>query len=160
VASPDRGPFVDWGLRPGRTYYYRVTYVDRAGNESPASPPVEVRTPDVERVVVEPAAGRAVVFRVPREGVYALWVQLEKGPGGGQYLDLRLDGKKVTWTIAFDGLADEAWFNYDQWGRFPLSPGEHTLGLETNTQHVVRKILLTTDLSFKPDGHVNLLRGW
>jgi hypothetical protein len=160
VASPDRGPFVDWGLRPGRTYYYRVTCVDRAGNESPASPPVQVRTPDVERVVLEPAVGKKVVFQVPRKGDYALWVQLRKEPGGGEYLNFDIDGKKVAWTIAFDTLADEAWFTYDQWGRFPLTAGEHTLIIENATKHVVQKILLTTDLSFKPDGHVNFLHGW
>jgi hypothetical protein len=160
VASPERGPFVDWGLRPGHSYHYRVTCVDRAGNESAASPAAQVRTPAVEPVVIEPAAGRKVVFRAPRDGVYALWVQLHKGPVGGQYLNLDMDGKKVTWTIVFDTLPDEAWFNYDQWGRFPLSSGEHTLTIDTNTKHVVQKILLTTDLSFKPEGHVNLLRGW
>ena len=34
IASPDRDAFLDWGLHPGDTLFYRVTVVDFWGNES------------------------------------------------------------------------------------------------------------------------------
>ena len=161
VASPDRGTFLDWGLQPGATYYYRVTCVDRAGNESPPSEAVRVSTPAVERVVVEKSAAPTVTFRAPGRGLYVLWLKLKKGPSGSQYVDLFIDGKKrATWTVVFDNLADEAWFSYGQWGQFELGPGEHTLTISNKTKHTVQQVLWTTDLSQKPAGPVNMLHGW
>jgi fibronectin type 3 domain-containing protein len=161
VASPDRSAFVDWGLRPGTTYYYRIRCVDRAGNESSASVAVAVSTPAVEKVVLDRPPAREVVFDLPRTGPYALWLELERGRGEGQYINIHIDGKKVTtWTIQLDGLGDTAWFNYDKWGRFLLDAGRHTFTLANETAHVVRKIRLVSDLSYKPEGHYNWLNGW
>jgi hypothetical protein len=161
VASPDRGTFLDWGLQPGATYYYRVTCVDRAGNESPPSAAVRVSTPAVERIIIEKNAAPTVAFRVPRRGLYVLWLKLKKGPSGGQYMDILIDGKKRgTWSAVFDNLGDESWFSYGQWGQFELGPGEHTLTISNGTKHTVQKVLWTTDLSQRPDGPVNMLHGW
>jgi hypothetical protein len=161
VASPDRNTYLDWGLQPGTTYYYCVCCVDRAGNESPASPPVRVSTPPVERVVLDKAPAREVVFDIPQAGLYVLWLKLAKSAGGGEYLNIKIDGKQqATWTIAFDGLGEEAWFSYDQWGRLWLDAGPHTLTLDNETRHVVQRVRLTSDLWHKPEGHVNWLRGW
>jgi hypothetical protein len=161
IASPDRGTFLDWGLQPGATYYYRVTCVDRAGNESPPSAAVRVSTSAVERVVIEKSAAPTVAFRVPRKGLYVLWLKLKKGPGGGQYMDILIDGKKrTTWTIVYDNLGEESWFSYGPWGQFELGPGEHTLTVSTNSKHTVQQVLWTTDLSQKPEGQVNMLHGW
>ena len=44
VGSPKAARFVDWGLEPGSTVYYRVTAVDRQGNESAASVPFTAMT--------------------------------------------------------------------------------------------------------------------
>ncbi len=53
IASPSDASYVDWGLKPGREYFYRVTAVDRSGNESAATPTATARTePIAERVFV------------------------------------------------------------------------------------------------------------
>lgn len=48
IGSPTVASFIDWGLVAGEDYYYIVTAVDRRGNESLASMPVQVSiaTPD------------------------------------------------------------------------------------------------------------------
>ena len=45
LGSPTYGEFIDWGLRPGTTYYYAVTAVDRRGNESPPGTILAASTP-------------------------------------------------------------------------------------------------------------------
>jgi len=44
VGSPSAPHFVDWGCQPGSTTYYRVTAVDRHGNQSEPSAPVKAVT--------------------------------------------------------------------------------------------------------------------
>ncbi|MCE5267779.1 MAG: fibronectin type III domain-containing protein [Planctomycetaceae bacterium] len=161
VASPDRNAFYDWGLTPGRTVYYRVTGVDRGGNESPASTSVRVALPKLDRVLLERPPAETINFDVPRSETYVVWLKLKYGNGGGQYIALHMDrGPAATWTCVFDGITDNAWFTYDQWARFPLSAGHHQLSIENNTRHVVEAVLLTNDLSYRPEGHVNILSGW
>ena len=74
---------------------------------------------------------------------------------------MKVDGKQGgSWTCAFDKLSDESWFTYGQWGRFDLEPGPHTLTLENKTKHAIGAVLLTNDLSHRPEGHINTLSGW
>lgn len=161
VASPDQTDHIDWGLQHGQTYYYRITWVDRAGNESPPSTPARVTTPGVERVTIEPPAGERISFQVPRGGEYVLWLELELGKGGGQYIDVQVDKQRQRmWCIVPDRARNVSWHTYGEWGRFQLEAGAHTLTLKNKTSHRVRRVLITSDHSFKPPGHVNILRGW
>jgi hypothetical protein len=166
VGSPDRESFLDWGLAPGQTLYYRVTWADRGGQESAPSEAVKVVTPTVERVTVERVTverepAPQVAFEVPRKDTYVLWLRLKRGRGQGSYITVKVDeGSARTWTCGFDQLSDDSWFAYDQWGRFDLEPGSHVLTIENKTPHTVEKLLFTNDLSFAPEGHVNILSGW
>lgn len=49
IASVGECDHVDWGLRPGATYHYAVTAVDRRGNESPVQGTVPAATAARER---------------------------------------------------------------------------------------------------------------
>ena len=161
VASPDVAGCWDWALRPGETVYYRVTWVDRGGRESPPSQAAKVSLPPLERDVVELAPGSRVEIRARCHGAYVVWIKLKEGPSVGQYIDLVMDrGPVMTWTCVFDGQGDEAWFTYDQWGRAPLTPGVHYLSIDNHTKHTIEKVLVTNDFSFRPKGHVNVLGGW
>ena len=157
VASPDRNAFLDWGLKPGETLFYRVASM--GGGEPSAA--VEVATPKVERVIIEKAPAASVAFEAPKKDTYVLWLKLKQGQGGGSYINVKVDGKQGgSWTCAFDKLSDESWFAYDQWGRFDLDAGPHTLAIENKTKHTIQVALLTNDLSHRPEGHINTLRGW
>jgi len=161
IGSPDRESFLDWGLKPAQALYYRVTWVNRGGEESPPSEAVKVVTPAIERVTVEREPGAQVTFEVPRKDTYVLWLKLKQGRGEGSYITVKVDETPGrTWTCAFDSLSDDSWFTYDQWGRFDLEPGRHVLTIENKTAHTVEKVLFTNDLSLAPEGHVNILSGW
>jgi len=160
VASPDRADCVDWGLHPGETLFYRVSAVDDRGNEGPVSEAAAVTVPAVERVMIQQDGAAEVHLQVPTAGTYVVWLKLKRGEGGGEYINVALDGDSRTWTCAFDGLSDESWFTYDQWGRFDLGAGAHTLTLDNRTAHTVQSVLVTNDLSLRAEGHVNILSGW
>jgi len=51
IASPTLPKVIDWGLRAGTTYHYRITAVDRLGNESAPSAMVAAKIPPRERPV-------------------------------------------------------------------------------------------------------------
>ena len=54
IASPSTTSHIHWGLLAGKTYYYRVAAVDRAGNESQPSPIATASTPPIaDRVFVK-----------------------------------------------------------------------------------------------------------
>ena len=160
VGSPDASGHIDWGLAPGTTAFYRVAEVDRWGNEGPASDVAEVTTPAVERVVIEEPSADEVTLSVPADGTHVLWLKLAKGGRGSNYIDVKIDGDSRTWTCGFDGLSDESWFSYGEWGLFGLAAGDHVLTLTNKSEHSVESILLTNDASYQPEGHVNILTGW
>ncbi len=61
VGSPAVARFVEWGLRQGTAYFYRVAAVDSFGNESPPSAALAVTTVALPRLVslrLEAEAGR------------------------------------------------------------------------------------------------------
>ena len=49
---------------------------------------------------------------------------------------------------------------YDQWGRFDLDAGPHTLTIQNKSGKTIEKVLITNDRSLSPAGHVNILSGW
>lgn len=162
VASPDRNSYCDWGLKPGQTLYYRLTAVDRAGNESVPCEPRKVVLPRVERVVLRKEHGGTLALDVPKHGTYTLWLKLRRAQdAGGAYISVKFDRQPaVSWTIDFDGLSDVSWFSYDQWARFPIAAGPHWLVIDNKTKHALLEVLFCNDPSFRPKGHVNILSGW
>jgi hypothetical protein len=161
VASPDRPRLVDWGIRGGQQLYYRVTAVDRAGNESPGCAPVAVQMPEVRRTLLMQEFAEAIEFTVPQEGRYTIWLELVRGKGRGTYIDLKMDDKVMgAWVGALDGLSDVAWLNYDRWGRAALTAGKHTLSISNKSPHKINKVLITNDEWYRPAGHVAILAGW
>jgi hypothetical protein len=92
VASPGQPRYVDWGLRQGTPYWYRVTAVDSFGNESAPTPAVTVTTaalPQVVDLVIEAEAGQVP----PGDEVVA-----DPDAAGGRYVSLQpatADGKEV-----------------------------------------------------------------
>ena len=89
-----------------------------------------------------------------------VWLKIKKSPEGGSYINLKVDDGDVTWSCGFDGISDEAWFTYDQWGRCALTAGVHHLAIDNRTKHAIEKVLVTNDFSFRPEGHVTVLTGW
>ncbi|MFW5799150.1 MAG: fibronectin type III domain-containing protein, partial [Planctomycetota bacterium] len=63
VASPVAPEVIDWGLKHSTVYYYRVTAVDRAGNESAPSPQVAVTTRAGGEVMLARDVGKARPFK-------------------------------------------------------------------------------------------------
>ncbi len=51
VGSPAIPSFVEWGLRHGQQYFYKVAAVDSFGNQSPPTPALPVQTPPLPQVV-------------------------------------------------------------------------------------------------------------
>ena len=177
AASPDRPPYVDWSLSPGTTYYYRVSAVDTNGAEI-VSPAVAVTTDALEVVKAEfavnepppvasagertPAARTSDSgFEVTKGGKYVVWLKLKASRGPGQYLDVSVDGARaVSWTLQLDGQSDTPWFRYNEYALFDLAAGKHRLTLSNKTPHTVTAALITNDLTFAPEGHVNMPMGW
>jgi hypothetical protein len=162
VASPDKPGFVDWGLKSGATVYYRVTAVDRGGNETVPSPAMALRTPAIAAVAIEKPFAESVEFEAPIKDTYVVWFRLKKTEGArGGYLDVKIDnGGGGSWSAGLDGAADEEWFSYDKWGRFDLSAGKHTLTAKNKSGLAIDRVFVTNDQSQPPPGRVAILVGW
>lgn len=63
VASPVAPEVIDWGLEHSTVYYYRITAVDRAGNESDPSPQVAITTEAGGQVMLARDVGKPRPFK-------------------------------------------------------------------------------------------------
>lgn len=120
VGSVYKPAFLDWGLKPDTTYAYRVTAVDRTGNEGPPSAPVTARTQAlaIGQVTIEAETGevqgQAVLQDDPEaSGGKAIWVP-ELGTTG-TYPSLApgkaTGGLKLSFSVPVAG-------RYMVWGKF------------------------------------------
>lgn len=115
VGSPKETRFMDWGLRPGTTYHYRITTVDRQGNESLPSFAAMAATPELP-------GGRVWIEIELEEGEIEAPMAVAKGrdASAGAYVHVPeetsdepyvLEGKiTIGFEIPHDGT-------YDFWGR-------------------------------------------
>ena len=165
IASPAANDYYDWQVDLKTKSYYRVTAVDRRGNESVPSEACELVPEPIEVVTIEKEFQPKLTFEVPKDGTYACWLKLKKTKvsGAGFYLYLTMDGAgKRTWTVRYPNIhdlgPDEAWFTYGQFGRFNLDAGQHVLTVDA--KYTVTRVLLTNDLSFLPEGYPLTGFGW
>jgi len=141
VGSPSENELVDWGRRPGATYWYKVTAVDRWGNESEPSEAVEGALEEREpthielearrakrqnmevrelpavpggRVVVPDGRGEAAAewrFRLREDGEFALW---------GYSIHQR--NEPTTFEVYIDDEKVGDWRVWGRWGEWIWSP--------------------------------------
>ena len=118
IGSPYGAALLDWGLRPGTTYTYRVTAVDRAGNEGSPSDALAATTAPLarHRVMMEAetaqvsgdarviedadASGKRAV-RVPELGTTGKYPRLIPGKATGAIRfagEIPADGTYVVWA--------------------------------------------------------------
>ncbi|MCD6360407.1 MAG: hypothetical protein J7M38_06020, partial [Armatimonadetes bacterium] len=181
IGSPVENMRFDWGLPPGAECVYRVTCVDRMGNEGP---PAEVRvtTPAIERHLEELSvsgellqAPVSVSFEVPRDDDYVLWLRVASRDGQRRPSRPRvtLDGETVTgrWIIPMKyvtkghgGPIKDTWL----WVTVPLgkvrpvavrtlAAGAHKveIGRIRSGDIAVDGAVVTNDLSWLPEGVVD-----
>jgi len=150
VASPSEHEFVDWGLQPGRSVWYRVTSVDRSGNESPASEPLEGALPAISpavherlaadkarrhgmELVPEPAVqGKVLVAGGRGEEASAEW-RVHLPEGGGPYAlwgrSTHRRDEPAIFEVLLDGALLATWQVWGRWGEWVWSPvGRHVTG--------------------------------
>jgi hypothetical protein len=110
VASPGDRSYVDWGRQAGTTYYYRLTAVDRSGNESPPTAATAARTEPIDRRVFERFAvslktrqteSAIVTFDCLAETSIVLWTRW-------QSFDAKQHGTRGTFRLVIDGKPAEA----------------------------------------------------
>ena len=182
IASPVSNSYLDWQLGVGTTYYYKVTAVDRQGNESIPSVDGSVTTGSLAIATVDQAVTPdpndpndlfTATVSIPSTGDYRLWIKL------AQYNDRPQFRERVTVTI--DGGASElwqwapdeefvqagtTWLSYGTQSVYNLSAGSHTVTVYTHEEEpmtvdtMVTDIKLTTDMSWKPDTYFWGGFGW
>jgi Carbohydrate family 9 binding domain-like/Fibronectin type III domain len=105
VASPSATSYLHWGLLAGKTYYGRVTAVDRAGNESEPSPVAAISTPPIPgRLFAQwetkwrtrESPQTEVVFESPVETDVVVWTRW-------QSFETKLGETKDGFGLALDG---------------------------------------------------------
>jgi len=183
IASPAAPQYLDWGLRNNVEYRYRVTCVDRRGNESPPSPPVTTRpraidcrviNPAVEPCVLQPDQELAFEVEIPAPGRYAVWVELAAvEPGRGGELEAVVGPHSTPWRPNWQivstghggphkGLPFWDTVGSSEWGegdQFELDGGRTRIALKPVAPHVmqIKGVRVTNDLGFRPKGIVSFL---
>lgn len=142
VGSPSENEFADWGLRPGGTYWYRVSAVDRWGNESEPTEAIEGALPELEVIRVElearkarrqsmevrevaAAPGGRVVAPDGRPGeASATW--RFKVPEAGLYavwgFSTHRREESTVFDVYLDGAQVAEWHVWGRWGEWVWSP--------------------------------------
>ncbi len=127
IGSPVETEFVDWGLSLNTKYYYQITAVDRAGNESTPSDMISIRTESFVPVNIDMTSNRARLknvdmvsvqqigsmalstnddskiiwdFQVPKEGDYAIWGESVLEKKGHDRFELLIDDTlSIHWDV-------------------------------------------------------------
>lgn len=140
VGSPSETEFVDWGLALNTGYWYKVTAIDRAGNESVPTNAVQADTIGFEPVrielkpadatlenmklteiqatrgkMLEPMDGRRGTaiwqFAITRAGEYAIWGR-----------SIHKENQSSIFDLFVDEQAAISWRVYGQWDKWLWSP--------------------------------------
>ncbi len=151
VGSPAETEFVDWGLELNTTYWYKLTAVDRAGNESTPTDALEASTPPFEPVrialkpeeasvenmqveaiekagghVLRPAgdgrSGAVWEFEVPRDGEYAIWGRSTHGQRERSAFDLVVGPSGDPRVGRPSGQLQIGWRVFGRWDEWTWSP--------------------------------------
>ncbi len=186
IASPSDTEYVDWGLRAGQAYAYRVTAVDRAGNESAPSEVARTSTEslaarlfaEIERAWNTREAGEIELpFTMPADGEFVAWGHVQSLDGvRSASVEMLLDGKPLaTHPIAFNyicvghgGPVLNTWLwdclkpqrnALDQPLAWQASAGEHVLTLRATEglEVLFERFVVTNDLGYEPEGTVDFL---
>ena len=184
IASPSARSYVDWGLKPGRDYHYRITGVDRSGNESAPTPVASARTePLADRVLLElpdvwdTTASDSVElpFAVTADTAIVFWGKVQSLNGArSASVEVLLDDRPLgKLRISFDyicvghgGPVLKTWLwdcmspartTAEDPMAWPVSAGDHTLTLKrTDGLEVLYEgFVITDDLGFEPEGTVD-----
>ena len=155
VASPDTSSYLDWQLKPSTIYYYKVTAVDRQGNESTPSSSSSVTTGSIATRTIDQAlfSGSATV-NVTTADTYVLWVKFNKNNTPSHFMDVTVDGSTKRWLLKTDAIlraGTHMWASYGEQAVFNLSSGNHTFSFVfPYVSGTVTDIKLTNDFSWKP----------
>ncbi|MCL2645491.1 MAG: fibronectin type III domain-containing protein [Phycisphaerales bacterium] len=186
--SPPAGTerIVDWGLKPGTQYYYRVIAVDYDGMFSEPSAAVAVATPAItvqtvnldyaaKPVVLKPKETYTVKFNVPADGDYVIWHQWRtdksdqfsvlvelnetKDRVDDQYYLSRLYGQVISGEFIWSRYCNG--FKKGQESVYHLKAGENTLKITLHSigrvsEFHLNKLIITNDQSFVPDGKLGI----
>jgi len=183
VHSPGEPALVDWGLQAGTAYHYRVTAVDRQGNESAPSAVHKATTMPIDRVLVQLQAQATwprgdtlqIPFELPAAGEYAIWVQTEPAErtrSGRSTMDWRLDenpwqSTNLWFDITCKGHSGSIpgtafWDLLRGWPArqsVKIGAGKHTLALKATKIRAskTRQVIITNDLGYEPKGMTSWL---
>jgi hypothetical protein len=186
VGSPEDAEYLDWGLKSGEQYAYLVTAVDRAGNESAASPVATVRTEPVQpRLFVEverewrtaEQSELEIPFTMAEDGSFVVWGHVQTLEGNeNSRVEMLLDGEPVdTPGISFQyisvghgGPVLNTWLwdcmrpGRDGIGQpmaYEASAGDHVLTLRAaeGLEVLYDHFVVTNDLGYEPEGTVDFL---